>query len=154
MPSGDSRPSGWKRRRRDDIFSLAQSHHPFVKMHLAAGSLLLLLLLASLTTSCVSGNPLEGRDGNGSAADGGLVPLAATKVNQIIAREGSCVLIDCNVTGEPLPTFQWFNSHGERLDTEAEGEAARRCYLKPLCCSLPSKFHELKPEASQVSGRK
>lgn len=80
----------------------------------------LFLLLASLATS---GTLPEGGAGNGSAADGGLVPLAATRVTQIIAREGSCVLMDCNVSGEPFPSFQWFNSHGRRLDTESEGEA-------------------------------
>ncbi|TNM93608.1 hypothetical protein fugu_001784 [Takifugu bimaculatus] len=98
-------------------------HRPFGKMHLAATSGF--LLLASLMASCTSGALAESGDGNGTqngtAAGGGSVPLAFTKVNQIIAREGSCVLIDCNVTGEPLPSFQWFNSHGERLDTESEG---------------------------------
>lgn len=139
MQSGDSRPSGWKPRRRDGIFSLGVTHHPFVKMHLAAGSVF--LLLASLMPSCTSGTLLEGRDGNGT--DGGFVPLVLTKVNQIIAREGSCVLIDCNVTGEPFPSFQWFNSHGERLDTESEGEADGSVYSKPLFCSLvhQSTFH-------------
>lgn len=98
-------------------------HHPSVKMHLAAASVL--LLLASMMTFGASS---EATDGNGTASGdggggGGFVPLVLTKVNQIIAREGSCVLIDCNVTGDPAPRFQWFNSHGERLDTESEGEA-------------------------------
>ncbi|XP_030636019.1 microfibrillar-associated protein 3-like [Chanos chanos] len=55
---------------------------------------------------------------NGSGADGGMVPLVLTKVSQIIAREGNCALIDCNVTGDPFPNVQWFNSHGHLLDTE------------------------------------
>lgn len=38
-------------------------------------------------------------------------------INQIIAREGNCVLIDCNITGEPFPYIQWFNSHGLQLHT-------------------------------------
>lgn len=130
MLSGDSWPPGWKPRRRDDIFSLGVTHHPFVKMLLSAGSVF--LLLASLMTSCTSGTLLEGRDANGSATDGGFVPLVATKVNQIIAREGSCVLIDCNVSGDPFPSFQWFNSHGERLDTESEGEADCSCDFKEV----------------------
>lgn len=109
-------------------------------MHLATGSVV--LLLASLMTTCTSGTLLEGRDGNSSAADGGFVPLVATKVNQIIAREGSCVLIDCNVTGDPFPSFQWFNSHGERLDTEAEGEADGSCYFKPLLFSGSPALHQ------------
>uniref|UniRef100_H3CC57 Microfibril associated protein 3 like n=2 Tax=Tetraodon nigroviridis TaxID=99883 RepID=H3CC57_TETNG len=88
------------------------------KMHPASVFLLLM-------TCCTSGTFSEGPDGNANASAaataGGFVPLAATKVNQIIAREGSCVLIDCNVTGDPWPSFQWFNSHGERLDTALEG---------------------------------
>lgn len=121
--------------RNEDIIIHGVKHRPFgKKMHLAATSGF--LLLASLMASCTSGALAESRDGNGtqngSAAGGGLVPLAFTKVNQIIAREGSCVLIDCNVTGEPFPSFQWFNSHGERLDTEAEGEPPRSPDFKPL----------------------
>ncbi|XP_065150426.1 microfibrillar-associated protein 3-like [Paramisgurnus dabryanus] len=49
---------------------------------------------------------------------GGLVPMVHTKVSQIIVREGNCALIDCNITGEPFPKVQWFNSHGKLLDTE------------------------------------
>lgn len=109
-------------------------HRPSVKMYLTATSGF--LLLASLMASRTSGALAESRDGNGTqngtAAGGGFVPLAFTKVNQIIAREGSCVLIDCNVTGEPFPSFQWFNSHGERLDTESEGEPPRSRDFKPL----------------------
>lgn len=58
---------------------------------------------------------------NGSTWADGLVPAVRAKVSQIIAREGSCVLIDCNVTGEPFPNVQWFNSHGEKLDTDSYG---------------------------------
>lgn len=126
---------------------------PFVKMHLAASSGF--LLLASLMASCTSGALAESRDGNGTqngtAAGGGFVPLAFTKVNQIIAREGSCVLIDCNVTGEPLPSFQWFNSHGERLDTEPEGEPPCTCDFKPLSALRHTKIElATNPEAGQV----
>ncbi|CAL8242034.1 unnamed protein product [Merluccius merluccius] len=64
-----------------------------------------------------------GFDGNrtddAAVTDGGFVPAAFTKVHQIIAREGNCALIDCNVTGEPFPDVLWFNSHGERLDTDS-----------------------------------
>lgn len=48
----------------------------------------------------------------------GTVPIVLSKTSQIIAREGSCALIDCNVTGEPFPNVQWFNSHGHLLDTK------------------------------------
>lgn len=90
-----------------------------------------LLLAASLLASCAAVVVSLDSDGNSTgngtaaAAAGGFVPVVFTKVSQIIAREGSCVLIDCNVTGEPFPSFQWFNSHGERLDTE-NGEALTR----------------------------
>ncbi len=73
----------------------------------------------ALNISAVDG---DGREKNGTEADGGgLVPLALTKVNQIIAREGNCALIDCNITGDPFPNIQWFNSHGHLLDTEQSG---------------------------------
>ncbi|KAM6894979.1 microfibrillar-associated protein 3-like [Lycodopsis pacificus] len=95
------------------------------KMHQTGGYVL--LVLASLVASHATGALLSG-DGDGNnteninGTDGGFVPVVFTKVNQIIAREGSCAVIDCNVTGEPLPSVQWFNSHGERLDTEMNGE--------------------------------
>ncbi|XP_029944370.1 microfibrillar-associated protein 3-like [Salarias fasciatus] len=78
----------------------------------------LVLVLASLAASHATEDGNATEDGGGS---GGLVPVAFTTVSQIIAREGSCALIDCNVTGEPFPSVQWFNSHGQRLDTEAGG---------------------------------
>lgn len=92
-------------------------------MHPLVGCLLLVALAAPLAPAA----PSEGGNVTAAVGDGGgLVPLAHAKVKQIIAREGSCVLIDCNVTGDPFPSFQWFNSHGQRLDTESEGEAGRR----------------------------
>ncbi|XP_054608930.1 microfibrillar-associated protein 3-like [Dunckerocampus dactyliophorus] len=57
--------------------------------------------------------------GEGSAADNGTVPAVLSATSQLIAREGSCVLIDCNVTGEPFPSVKWFNSHGDHVDTDA-----------------------------------
>lgn len=77
-----------------------------------------LLLLVVLVTS----NAAEAADGNSTVPAGGFVPVVFTKVSQLIAREGSCVLIDCNVTGEPSPSVKWFNSHGDRLDTDASGK--------------------------------
>ncbi|CAM4513953.1 unnamed protein product [Leuciscus chuanchicus] len=60
----------------------------------------------------------DGRE-NGTEANGdGSVPVVLTKINQIIAREGNCALIDCNITGDPFPNVQWFNSHGHLLDTQ------------------------------------
>lgn len=53
---------------------------------------------------------------------GGTVPMVFTKMSQIIAREGSCALIECNITGDPFPNVQWFNSHGHLLDTQDSGK--------------------------------
>ncbi|XP_068611737.1 microfibrillar-associated protein 3-like [Brachionichthys hirsutus] len=84
-----------------------------------------LLVLASLLASHAAGTSFVdahgNRTGNGNATDDGFAPVGFTKVSQIIAREGSCALIDCNVTGDPPPSVQWFNSHGNRLDTETDG---------------------------------
>ncbi|XP_016091598.1 microfibrillar-associated protein 3-like [Sinocyclocheilus grahami] len=69
----------------------------------------------ALNISAVDG---DGRE-NGTEADGdGSVPLVLSKVSQIIAREGNCALIDCNITGDPFPNIQWFNSHGHLLDAK------------------------------------
>ncbi|XP_070849700.1 microfibrillar-associated protein 3-like [Chaetodon trifascialis] len=98
-------------------------HQQSEKMHWAGGSVFLVLatLLASRTTGALSVDVDGNRTKNGTTTDGGFVPVVFTKVSQIIAREGSCVLIDCNVTGDPFPSVQWFNSHGDRLDTETNG---------------------------------
>ncbi|XP_022072902.1 microfibrillar-associated protein 3-like [Acanthochromis polyacanthus] len=99
------------------------THRQSEKMHRACGSIFLLLvsLIASHTAEALSVDTDGNRTENGNLTDGGFVPVALTKVSQIIAREGSCALIDCNVTGEPFPSVQWFNSHGDRLDTETSG---------------------------------
>lgn len=83
-------------------------------------------IVVSVLAIHTAGALYVGSDGNrtenGTVADGGFVPAVFTKVSQIIAREGNCALIDCNVTGDPFPNVQWFNSHGERLDTETNGK--------------------------------
>lgn len=62
-------------------------------------------------------------DINGTRAAGDVEEVKTlavlTTLSQIIAREGNCILIDCNVTGEPFPKVQWFNSHGHLLDSDA-----------------------------------
>ncbi|XP_033839757.1 microfibrillar-associated protein 3-like [Periophthalmus magnuspinnatus] len=92
-------------------------------------SCLLFLVLVSCMTSQTRAalisdtNRTESGIQNASTwTDEGLVPAAHTKVSQIIAREGNCVLIDCNFTGEPFPNVRWFNSHGARLDTDNGGK--------------------------------
>lgn len=93
------------------------------KMHWTGG--FVFLILVSLATSQAAGALTVDRNGNrtekGNVTESGFVPVAFTKMSQIIAREGSCALIDCNVTGDPFPSVQWFNSHGDRLDTETNG---------------------------------
>ncbi|XP_015230983.1 PREDICTED: microfibrillar-associated protein 3-like [Cyprinodon variegatus] len=84
------------------------------------------LALASLIASRSAGASSLDTDGNRTEninmTEGiGFLPVVFTKVSQIIARERTCVVIDCNVTGDPFPTVEWFNSHGERLDTQASG---------------------------------
>ncbi|XP_049922820.1 microfibrillar-associated protein 3-like [Epinephelus moara] len=100
------------------------THRQSEKMHWAGGyiSLVLASLIASNTTGALSVDTDGNRTESGNVTEGGFVPVVFTKVSQIIAREGSCALIDCNVTGEPFPSVQWFNSHGDRLDTEANGD--------------------------------
>ncbi|XP_030194712.1 microfibrillar-associated protein 3-like isoform X1 [Gadus morhua] len=83
-----------------------------------AGGYAVMMLLVHTTGALwtdLDGNHTE----NATVPDGGFVPVLFTKVHQIIAREGNCALIDCNVTGDPYPDVLWFNSHGERLDTNS-----------------------------------
>ncbi|XP_014886299.1 microfibrillar-associated protein 3-like [Poecilia latipinna] len=94
------------------------------KMHWTGGSVFVALacLIACRSAGASSADTDGNRTENGNVTDGGgFVPVVFTKVSQIIAREGSCALIDCNVTGDPLPSVEWFNSHGERLDTQISG---------------------------------
>ncbi|KAJ8007937.1 hypothetical protein DPEC_G00099370 [Dallia pectoralis] len=81
-------------------------------------SVFLLSVLILPTARALSAVSLGNGTENGTVADGGFVPLAFSTVSQIIAREGNCALIDCNVTGDPVPNIRWFNSHGDLLDTE------------------------------------
>uniref|UniRef100_A0A8C7E096 Microfibril associated protein 3 like n=1 Tax=Oncorhynchus kisutch TaxID=8019 RepID=A0A8C7E096_ONCKI len=82
----------------------------------------LLTVISLHATAALSAVSDRNSTENGTVADGGFVPLVFSKVNQIIAREGNCALIDCNVTGDPDPSVQWFNSHGDLLDTETSGK--------------------------------
>uniref|UniRef100_UPI0001CF10ED microfibrillar-associated protein 3-like n=1 Tax=Danio rerio TaxID=7955 RepID=UPI0001CF10ED len=83
-----------------------------------------IIYLASVISFCAAGalniTAVDGEGGeNRTEANGaGSIPVVVTKTSQIIAREGNCALIDCNVTGDPFPNVQWFNSHGHLLDTK------------------------------------
>lgn len=58
--------------------------------------------------------------GNWTSEDS-RAPVVLSTISQIIAREGRSALIDCNATGDPLPSVQWFNSRGNLLDAETSG---------------------------------
>ncbi|XP_072232611.1 microfibrillar-associated protein 3-like [Leuresthes tenuis] len=98
-------------------------HQQFKKMHRASGYIFLALvsLIAANSAAVVPVDAFGNDTESNNVTDGGFVPVVFTKVSQIIAREGSCALIDCNVTGEPFPSVQWFNSHGSRLDMQTGG---------------------------------
>lgn len=114
------------------------THRQSEKMHWACGYVFLVLvsLIASHTTRALSVDTDRNRTENATVTDGGFVPVVFTKVSQIIAREGSCALIDCNVTGDPLPSVKWFNSHGDCLDIENSGKTDSTVTLKLLSCHL------------------
>ncbi|XP_061664440.1 microfibrillar-associated protein 3-like [Syngnathoides biaculeatus] len=79
-----------------------------------------LVLLASLVAWHAAA--AASSSGDGSGTDGvGSVPAVLATASQLIAREGSCVLINCNVTGDPFPSIKWFNSHGHLVDTDGSG---------------------------------
>lgn len=82
--------------------------------------LVCLLSLGTAGASEVSLADLNGTQTAGEVEEG-ITPVVLTTPSQIIAREGNCVLIDCNVTGEPFPKVQWFNSHGHLLEMDETG---------------------------------
>lgn len=53
---------------------------------------------------------------NGTESKPGIVPFVIARLDHIIVREGASASIDCNVSGEPLPHIQWYNSNGHLLD--------------------------------------
>lgn len=102
-------------------------------MHAARGYSFLAFLITFYTAGAFTVDANGNRTQNANETDSGFVPVLFTKVSQIIAREGSCALIDCNVTGDPFPNVQWFNSHGDRLDTETDGKAKNSKKKKSYC---------------------
>lgn len=97
-----------------------------VRMKGADGAMLIYLVcVLSLGTAGrleTSPDDLNGTQASGEEEEEWRMPVVLTTPSQIIAREGNCVLIDCNVTGEPFPKVRWFNSHGHLLDTEENGK--------------------------------
>ncbi|KAK3546032.1 hypothetical protein QTP70_019947 [Hemibagrus guttatus] len=97
-----------------------------MKMEGVDGSVLI-YLVCFLSLGAARASEVSAADVNGTQTAGevgeGKTPVVLTTPSQIIAREGNCVLIDCNVTGEPFPRVLWFNSHGHLLDPEgSEGK--------------------------------
>lgn len=82
-----------------------------------------LVCLLSLGTAGALEFLLADENGTQTAGVEGKMAVVLTTPSQIIAREGDCVVIDCNITGEPFPKVQWFNSHQRNLDAEeSEGK--------------------------------
>ncbi|XP_053315784.1 microfibrillar-associated protein 3-like isoform X2 [Spea bombifrons] len=46
------------------------------------------------------------------------LPVITSRVDHIIVKEGSSVVIDCNVEGSPGPRFQWYHSNQHLLKEE------------------------------------
>ncbi|XP_039607185.1 microfibrillar-associated protein 3-like [Polypterus senegalus] len=85
------------------------------------GLLLSILIVLSEPDSIVGAQALNGTH-EGAVLDSGRAPLITSRIHQIIAREGNSALIDCNVTGDPIPHFQWYNSNGNLLDSGENGK--------------------------------
>ncbi|XP_067838583.1 microfibrillar-associated protein 3-like [Heptranchias perlo] len=61
------------------------------------------------------------RDVNSTAVNGTeVMPYVTSRLDHIIVKEGASVSIDCNVSGNPVPQIQWYNSNGHLLDQESE----------------------------------
>ncbi|XP_078071252.1 microfibrillar-associated protein 3-like [Mustelus asterias] len=50
----------------------------------------------------------------------GWVPFITSRLDHIIVKEGVSVTMDCNVSGNPVPRIQWYNSNGRQLHQESE----------------------------------
>ncbi|XP_077355693.1 microfibrillar-associated protein 3-like [Festucalex cinctus] len=86
---------------------------------LRAAGLEFVLLLSLVAFHAIAAT--SSGDGNGTDGGGGSVPAVLAATSQLIAHEGSYVLIDCNVSGDPFPSIKWFNSHGDLVDTDDSG---------------------------------
>ncbi|TFK16294.1 Microfibrillar-associated protein 3-like [Platysternon megacephalum] len=74
----------------------------------------LFILLAALTAAeDVTSSTLNHTDMNL-----GSVPVIISIVDHITVKEGNSALIDCNVQGNPVPHYKWYNSNGCLLKEE------------------------------------
>ncbi|XP_048382845.1 microfibrillar-associated protein 3-like [Stegostoma tigrinum] len=76
-----------------------------------------------LTVSCwlyVVAQRGNGSSGNMTEQGAGWVPFITSRLDHIIVKEGVSVTMNCNVSGNPEPQIQWYNSNGRLLNQESE----------------------------------
>uniref|UniRef100_H3A839 Microfibril associated protein 3 like n=3 Tax=Latimeria chalumnae TaxID=7897 RepID=H3A839_LATCH len=77
----------------------------------------------AVSLSAFAAASVAARDVNNSTLDSpevvsGSMPVVVFRVDHVIVKEGNSALIDCNVSGDPMPRFQWYSSSGHLLDKE------------------------------------
>ncbi|KAK1175367.1 microfibrillar-associated protein 3-like [Acipenser oxyrinchus oxyrinchus] len=82
----------------------------------------LIFVIITVSLSAVLAAVAAAPELNRTLDEFGSVPVVISRMFQIIAREGNTVLLDCNVTGDPLPHFQWYNSHRTLLHMNEGGK--------------------------------
>ncbi|XP_062905561.1 microfibrillar-associated protein 3-like [Mobula hypostoma] len=77
-----------------------------------------LLLLTSGHLLCALAQGANDTAINGTEQTAGRVPFITSQLDHLIAKEGLSVTIGCNVSGNPPPQVQWYNSNGRLLTQE------------------------------------
>ncbi|XP_067885387.1 microfibrillar-associated protein 3-like [Heterodontus francisci] len=75
------------------------------------------LLLTAGCLLCALAQEVNRSAVNGTA---GWVPFVTSRLDHIIVKEGVSVTMNCNVSGNPVPQIQWYNSNGRLLRQESE----------------------------------
>ncbi|XP_038661728.1 microfibrillar-associated protein 3-like [Scyliorhinus canicula] len=78
------------------------------------------LLLAASGLTCALAQDVNGSTGNATEQVLGWVPFVTSRLDHIIVKEGVSVTMNCNVSGNPVPQIQWYNSNGRLLSQESE----------------------------------
>eukprot|EP00061_Rhincodon_typus_P008413 g31000.t1 len=68
---------------------------------------------------CVVAQHGNGSSGNMTEQEAGWVPFITSRLDHIIVKEGVSVTMNCNVSGNPEPQIQWYNSNGRLLNQES-----------------------------------
>ncbi|XP_051876487.1 microfibrillar-associated protein 3-like [Pristis pectinata] len=76
------------------------------------------LLLTSGYLLCALAQDANRTIANGTEQMAGRVPFITSQLDHLIAKEGLSVTIGCNVSGNPPPQVQWYNSNGRLLNQE------------------------------------